>query len=82
MQGGYTGAEVVTLQASKLFIVPLDGGERNLVLISQGEKVPVSFLVLANVSWQYEMLTIRKLSEGYIGTLNYPCNFSVNLKLL
>lgn len=37
MQEGCAGDEEVTLQASKLFIHPLDEEERNLGLISQGE---------------------------------------------
>lgn len=27
------------------------------------------------------MLTLRKMGQGYTGTLHHPCNFSVNLKL-
>lgn len=57
MQEGCAGGEEVTLQASKLFIDPLDEEERNLGLIPQGEtsaslKSRYRMLVLANVPWQ------------------------------
>lgn len=42
MKGAYAGTEGVTVQASKLFVDPLDGKERNIGLISQENNVPDS----------------------------------------
>lgn len=41
----------------------------------------VSFLSLITVLWLYKMVTDGKMSEGYLGTLYYFYNISVNWKL-